>query len=309
MKELIVASGETVVFDSNIRRLDHLEIRKDGTLLFDTDISFFVNNLVALEGAKIIYKTDQILNNPSFTMYCSDASGLNDLTFIGNGKDGAGYPEGAKAGNGRRGDNAKSTSFKYPNGLAAESGGNGINGGAGQDGEDAVDFTIHLPALKSGAVVSIFGNGGNGGNGQSGGNGGRGGDGTRVRREKKGGNGGHGGDAGSGGDASQLQVFLILDDDKFENENDRNALIDFLKLNANVSPGKRGKIGSRGTGGDSGLVRGPSRGAEKGRDGVDGSEGFAGDGPSADTQKDWITVSVMPNSRYATFVSQVLSGL
>ena len=105
MKELIVASGETVAFDSNIRRLDHLEIRKDGTLLFDTDISFLVKSFVALEGAKIIYKTDQIHNNPSFTLYCLDASGLKDLTLIGNGKDGAGYPEGAKAGNGRRGDN------------------------------------------------------------------------------------------------------------------------------------------------------------------------------------------------------------
>jgi hypothetical protein len=138
---------------------------------------------------------------------------------------------GARGNDGRSGSNGRnalSSSWDYPLGRNADSGGSGDNGGRGADGArgstgahgshgaNGNHIRIFAGDFGPGTTVSITTRGGagglggrggrgeNGGDGGTGGAGGEGGDGDPPNRKgARGGNGGNGGDGGRGGNGGQ----------------------------------------------------------------------------------------------------------
>lgn len=306
MKEVVIPSGEVYEINGGMTRLKTLEIRDDATLVFDETVTLVLDSIVAHPGAKILYRSNEYNENPSFNLYALSAEGVQHLSFFGNGKDGEGIDK--RASKGSNGRNAGNPSFSYPKGRKAKSGGRGKSGRAGMRGEDAVDFFLHFPGLKPGSEIAVSAIGGAGGNGQPGGDGGKGGNRSATRDGKNGGAGGNGGNGGDGGDSGQVFVFLVIDDDTFRDRAESEKIIETIRVSLNTAPGDGGSGGSGGSGGQpgKGAYIGPGK-KKSGPDGSNGSDGKIGDGPRDGGLETWTSIDVMALSAYNQFVAQQLA--
>lgn len=312
MREIIVPAGERATVESGAVRLSLLEIHEDATLVFSDSTTLFVDRLVTHSGARIVYESDAFNDDAVFTLNVLDASKVEDLRFVGNGKAGSGFAPAARARDGGSGRDARNCKLSDPDGRKAKRGGRGADGAAGGDAEDAVDFVLHLPNVPPGARINIESIGGRGGDGQNGGNGGRGGHRSNCRDGQHGGDGGNGGPGGDGGDAGKLMLFVVVPDDVYRDRAASNAAIETIKLEPNTAPGERGSGGGGGVGGRAGRSAHVGAGRSRdGRPGADGPDGSAGDGPRPGSTNltSWVTVDVMATSAYQQFIAQQLATL
>lgn len=310
-EEIVIPEGSTYEVQPGAHRLSNLEIRKNATLFFTGSTTLFVGTVKTFDGAKIVYRSLDTKDDCVFTLNPLDASGISDLSFVGHGKAGHGFPAGSRAADGPAGRDAKDPKPFKSSGHKAERGGVGQRGGDGSYGEDAVDFVAYLPKVAPGAKISFYSVGGNGGRGQDGGHGGRGGNRSTFHDGRDGGPGGDGGNGGTAGDAGKAFVFAVVADEEFDKLVDKQEPIKAVQIVVNCAAGTPGDGGSGGSGGQPGQgahVGGSGLGA--GPDGRDGQMGGRGDGPlQVSDGTSWVQVDVMTASAYSQFIAQQLASL
>jgi len=300
--EIVVPAGETQTIPPGLQRITRLELRSGSTLVVSGTTTILVDRLITEPGATVqfipardVYDTDVAL-----TINALDASGLQELRVVGNGRDGSGYEVGDRAPAGASGRDALDCghSLRYPAGREATSGGRGGTGQAGQHGTHALDVLLYLPNVPPGGHVVIEANGGKGGRGQGGGNGGRGGNSSNCHDGRNGGPGGPGGRGGDGGDGGNVFVFLIVPDDVYSDVAKRDERIQSIRFDITNNSGSRGSGGDGGDGGNPGrgALIGPGR-RTSGDPGTDGPDGA--DGAPARSQ-----IEAMSQSAYLQFIAQ-----
>jgi hypothetical protein len=304
--EIVVPEDGVHVLQGGLHSLKRLEMRKNSTLKFSGPTNIMATTFVANPGAKIVYESAASRSDTIFNIYTLDASGVQDLTIIGDAKAGAGFQTGQSAARGADGASAKNCRFKDVDGSKASAGAPGGAGAHGQAGEDAVDVSLYLPKVAPGAQIRISAVGGNGGRGQDGGGGGNGGNRSNCHDGRNGGPGGPGGNGGKGGDAGRNLVFIVMPDADYSSDEKKTQIIATTKVDFSIGRGFSGPRGKGGSGGQpgTGAIIGPS-GKSSGPDGPDGAEGAQGEGPLP-TEKlvqAWSRVEIISANHYAQFIA------
>lgn len=309
-EDLLLGENETKTVPPGAHKYTRVELGKDSTLIFTNSTSIIVDRFKSADGAKIEYDSPEYNDTDLFfELNALDASGVQQLTVIGNGKAGI-TPEGnVKPGSNGRG--AIASSMRYPFGRESEPGRPGSPGANGQPGESAADIMLKLPKLSSGAKLNITSVGGDGGNGQTGGSGGNGGAAAATRSFSCGGKGGPGGNGGNGGDSGKVYIFLVVDDANADDQDFRRNLIESTQITFNLAAGSKGTGGQPGRNGDDGegtawIDNSRCSGTYQPPVSLDGQNG---DGPTGDSKEEWSRVDVLPMSQYQQFIVQTLQSL
>lgn len=306
-KKIIVNTGETFVLAPGANRFESMELDDNATLVFSNSTTLFVDELITGVGSRIVYQSQDYRDDTVFTLYSLDASGVNELHLVGNGKHGQDQLQPAPDGpNGR---NARDPQLFKTSGNKASPGGPGSPGQAGGTGEDAADFVLNLPYIAAGAEITVEGIGGKGGRGQDGGRGGRGGNRSTFHDGRNGGPGGAGGPGGPGGDAAKTHIFFVVTDDEIDDEDAKSEIQKKTTLLVNTSPGDGGSGGSGGAGGQPGKAAliGPG-GKQAGAVGADGADGVQGDGPKPGQVQDaFVKIDFFAESDYRAYLAQIFA--
>lgn len=305
-EDLILGEGEVKDIDTGAHHFDLVELRKNSTLRIKGTTDIYAGRIISGERARVMYESSSREANGVFNLTTRDASALQDLSIVTNGKIGdPDFATDAQAGPGGVGRGASDPDpIKLKKGNSAGHGGNGRSGAAGGDGENALDVTLYLPLVKPGALVAIASIGGPGGAGQGGGRGGKGGKGSITHDCKNGGNGGNGGAGGRGGNAGKVAIYLVVADVGSEAA---ASLKKGFQVRANTARGVVGRPGAAGTGGAPGDRGGNPNvcDARPGYAGKAGPVGAEGQGPSAaeDAQyRSWVVVDLMSAADYAAYL-------
>lgn len=312
MTELVVEEGQEKAIARGNHRLRLLDIHRNGTLVFDGPTVIFCDRMTTEQGARIVYRSSAALTTDNhFDIWSLDASGVNYLEIIGDGKNGLDYKGKARAADGAPGRGATNPKWDDADGRAGAPGGGGANGAPGGNGEPAVDFMLNFPLLPPGAEVRISAVGGNGGSGQNGGEGGRGGSGAKLHGAKDGGPGGAGGRGGDSGDAGIVALFIVVPDEVYGDRARRNETLNTIRVTVNTAAGNVGDGGSGGIGGPRGDHKGPNIGRGnpgQGASGRDGEMGQPGNGPTEDRKSAWVKVDLMAQSAYQAYYAQQIAA-
>lgn len=307
---LMLGEGEVRSLPAGMYEFKKLSLGKNSTLQVPGSLTLAIEKLESADGASIEYtaSTSRVSETKNITIQTLDASGVQFLVVKASGADAAAVAGQGPGGGGGRNARHVGHSLSQPGGRSSHRGGGGGKGGDAAHGEGAANVSMHLPNIKPGAVVRIIANGGNGGTGQRGGNGGGGGDGARGHPPSRGGDGGPGGRGGNGGSAGRAFVYLVVNDDLPEDE--QNDLIRTVRVDVRAAGGVRGSGGSGGAGGGGGANGGSGHSrASRGSIGPAGRDGSPGSDSNTNPRDRWVIVDVLPISRYAALYSQTLSKI
>lgn len=319
-KDLIVASDQTVDLEPGSHRYGLLQIDKGATIRIKGSTSILATKVVTDEQARIEYIKNSTPGSKIFVLNAIDSQGLKNLKVVGSGQDAPDHPVGVRAAAGGAGSDAASRYISpdkwYKTGYfkneSSSPGGPGAGGANGQEGEDAMDVTLYLPGLRSGAQLEIETIGGRGGRGQDGGNGGRGGNSSKLHTASRGGPGGRAGNGGDGGDAGKISVFLIVAPADMSK---KDTLIKSVQFRPSYAAGAGGAPGDFGGGGPAGdtsgqFCIGSGCNANDGRPGPTGNPGSAGAGPrQGEVNPTWAVIDLMDLPTYQAYIAQTWASL
>lgn len=316
LTELIVVEDQVVTLPPSGLKYKNVTIKRNGKIFITGSTTILTGKFITESGAAIVYKqSSQPRPKSLLTINAVDASGLTQLTVVGDGLSQNGYAPGQRAPDGPNGQGAVTEChgiIPSCSNHSASGGQPGQPGAEGPPGESAVDVTLYLPGVKPGAEMVVESIGGTGGRGQDGGHGGQGGGSNRVHPAANGGPGGSAGSGGRGGDAGNVHVFLVLAPADLSK---KEEFIKSVKLTANIAAGRGGDPGGIGAGGTAGdnsdqFCIGAGCGQGAGSPGAQAQPGPPGDGPTAGqiTQK-WVSVEAMDLTSYQSYVAQLWNQL
>lgn len=318
-ESLVVTKDQVYRLAPGAHRFGRLQIEDGGRIELTGSTTILVGKMLTGKNAKIEYVKGSSPAEKVITLQAIDASGLSDLTIVGNGQAAADYPAGERARDGAAGQTARSEfvsgkwyEVPYWKNEQSTSGEAGLPGETGKRGEDAADVTMYLPGLRSGSKIAVETLGGRGGRGQDGGHGGQGGGSSKFHTASRGGPGGAGGNGGIGGNAGKIVVFLVVAPNEVSNKDEMIKAVNFRPIYAAGVGGAPGNPGGGGTKGDSGshFCVGAGCGSSDGSAGPTGQPGVAGAGPTqGDANSQWANIDVMDLATYQQYVAQVWNQL
>ena len=309
MDDLIIGDNQQHNLSPGMHKFATLQLGTNSSIKFSATVSILVKKLIAPSGCKVEYISPTGLSpvDTLFTLHVIDASGVSDLTFLGDGYSPEGFLPGDRGPDGSAGSNAGGSSWTYPGGSNSTGGGNAPSPAAtGPSGQNAASFSVYLPFLNPGSKLNFSAIGGNGGRGQDGGNGGRGGNGNTLKGPSGGGDAADGGTGGNGGNAGKVSIFLVVPADK---PIDESSVIKSVSINCDVAggnPGSGGEPGLNGAGGDTNY--GPTMPpGDVGNKGSRGREGIPGNDARTAPDANWVDIDVMDFETYKAYIGQIVA--
>lgn len=320
LEDLVVTKDQAFDIPPGGHRFRNITLGENATLRLKGSTTILAGKVKSEKGAKIEYiKNSAPTADKVFTLNAVDASELRDLTVIGSGADAAHYPQGQRAKDGAEGRGASSRlvtgkvwEVPYYKNEASTEGGSGAPGERGRKGEDAMDVTLYLPAIRPGSTVTIEAIGGNGGRGEDGGAGGRGGGSSKFHTASRGGPGGSAGAGGAGGDSGKISVFIVVAPAEVSKKDEIIKAVTFRPSYGAGEGGPPGDPGPGGTKGDSGdhFCIGAGCGSDTGAPGATAQPGPAGAGPRKGEQNPgWAVIDIMDLATYQQYVAQIWTTL